>query len=388
MNLKQALIDNDSIRLGLEAKDWKEAVKVAVDPLIESGAILPEYYDAIIESTEEYGPYYILMPGMAMPHARPEAGVQRDAFSLITLQNPVVFSDGKEVSVLLALAATSSKIHTSVAIPQIIALFELEDSIARLQVCQTKEDVLTMIEESKDSPYLEDWIWKVRKRNKEMTKRIPNLQVALDHSDLQGAIKAAVSVGQEVDIIEAGTVCLLQVGSELVEVLRSLFPDKIIVADTKCADAGGTVAKNNAVRGADWMTCICCATIPTMEAALKAIMAERGDRGEIQIELYGDWTFEQAQLWLDAGISQAIYHQSRDALLAGETWGEKDLNKVKKLIDMGFRVSVTGGLDVDTLKLFEGVDVFTFIAGRGITEAADPAGAARAFKDEIRRIWG
>ena len=41
MNLKQALIENDSIRLGLEAKDWKEAVRVAVDPLIESGAILP-----------------------------------------------------------------------------------------------------------------------------------------------------------------------------------------------------------------------------------------------------------------------------------------------------------------------------------------------------------
>lgn len=218
-----------------------------------------------------------------------------------------------------------------------------------------------------------------------MSKHIPNLQVALDHSDLQGAIKAAVSVGHEVDVIEAGTVCLLQVGSELVEVLRSLFPDKIIVADTKCADAGGTVAKNNAVRGADWMTCICCATIPTMKAALKAIQEERG---EIQIELYGDWTYEQAQTWLDAGISQAIYHQSRDALLAGETWGEKDLNKVKKLIEMGFRVSVTGGLNVDTLKLFEGVDVFTFIAGRGITEAENPAAAARAFKDEIKRIWG
>ena len=40
---------------------------------------------------------------------------------------------------------------------------------------------------------------------------------------------------------------------------------------------------------------------------------------------------------------------------------------------MGSEFSVTGGLDVDTLKLFEGVDVFTFIAGRGITEAADPA---------------
>ena len=61
-----------------------------------------------------------------------------------------------------------------------------------------------------------------------MTKRIPNLQVALDHSDLQGAIKAAVSVGHEVDIIEAGTVCLLQVGSELVEVLRSLSQIRLL----------------------------------------------------------------------------------------------------------------------------------------------------------------
>ena len=155
-----------------------------------------------------------------------------------------------------------------------------------------------------------------------MSKQIPNLQVALDHSDLQGAIKAAVSVGHEVDVIEAGTVCLLQVGSELVEVLRSLFPEKVIVADTKCADAGGTVAKNNAVRGADWMTCICSATIPTMKAALKAIQEERGQRGEIQVELYGDWTYEQAQTWLDAGISQAIYHQSRDALWLGKL-GEK-----------------------------------------------------------------
>lgn len=155
MNLKQVLTDNKSIRLGLSAATWQEAVKLAVEPLIESGAVQPQYYDAIVESTEEYGPYYILMPGMAMPHARPEAGVNRDAFSLITLTEPVTFSDGKEVSVLLSLAATSSKIHTSVAIPQIIALFELENSIERIKACKSDEEVLALIEESKDSPYLQ-----------------------------------------------------------------------------------------------------------------------------------------------------------------------------------------------------------------------------------------
>ena len=155
MDLKTAFIENNSIRLGLTAKDWQEAVKLSVDPLIESGAVLPEYYDAIIASTKEHGPYYILTPGMAMPHARPEAGVQRDAFSLITLTEPVTFTDGKEVSVLLTLAATSSAIHASVAIPQIIALFELDNAIDRLRACKTPEDVLALVDESKNSPYLE-----------------------------------------------------------------------------------------------------------------------------------------------------------------------------------------------------------------------------------------
>lgn len=209
----------------------------------------------------------------------------------------------------------------------------------------------------------------------------PNLQIALDHNDLESALADVMNVGNIVDILEVGTILCLQEGQKAIRCIRSMFPDKRVVADTKCADAGGTVAKNVTDAGADWMTVICCATIPTMKAAAKEVK-------ELQVELYGDWTYEQAQQWLDAGISQAIYHQSRDALLAGETWGEKDLNRVKKLIEMGFRVSVTGGLDVDTLKLFEEVEVYTFITGRGITAAKDPKQAAKDFQAEIIRIWG
>jgi len=55
---------------------------------------------------------------------------------------------------------------------------------------------------------------------------------------------------------------------------------------------------------------------------------------------------------------------------------------------MGFKVSVTGGLTVDTLKLFKGVPVFTFIAGRAITGQDDPHAAAKALRDEITKYWG
>ena len=153
----------------------------------------------------------------------------------------------------------------------------------------------------------------------------PLLQIALDNNTLSDAIRSISQVGHEVDIIEAGTILCLAEGMEAVRCLRALYPNKIILADTKCADAGGTVAKNCADAGADWMTVICSATIPTMKAALKEVK-------DLQVELYGDWTFEHAKQWKEAGLSQAVYHQSRDALLAGETWGEKDLNKIRKLV--------------------------------------------------------
>lgn len=209
---------------------------------------------------------------------------------------------------------------------------------------------------------------------------LPNIQVALDHSNTADAVRAAVAVGDTVDIVEAGTVLMCEVGSEVVQILKKLFPDKKVVADTKCADAGTTIARNCANQGADIMTCICAAETATMISAAKEI-------SEVQVELYGDWTFEQAQDWMDNGIDQVVYHQSRDALLAGVTWGEKDLEKVKKLIDMGFKVSVTGGLDIKTIELFEGVDVYTFIFGRAITEAESPAQSAKDIRARIEELW-
>lgn len=207
----------------------------------------------------------------------------------------------------------------------------------------------------------------------------PMLQVALDTEDLPTALNVVRQVGDVVDVIEAGTLLIYEEGLMAVRNLRALCPNKIVLADTKTADAGGHVGKECKDSGADWMTCINAATVPTMKSAQEQI--------EVQVELYKNWTKDLAQEWLDAGIDQVVYHQSRDAKLAGQTWGENDLNEVKELINMGFKVSVTGGMKPEVLKLFKGVDVYTFIAGRAIHGADDPHAAALEFKNEIDRIW-
>ncbi len=61
--------------------------------------------------------------------------------------------------------------------------------------------------------------------------------------------------------------------------------------------------------------------------------------------------------------------------------------EVRKLAEMGFEVSVTGGLYADDLGIFKGIPVKCFIAGRGLYGADDPAQAARDFKDAINKYW-
>jgi 3-keto-L-gulonate-6-phosphate decarboxylase len=50
---------------------------------------------------------------------------------------------------------------------------------------------------------------------------------------------------------------------------------------------------------------------------------------------------------------------------------------------MGFQISVAGGLGLDMIPFFKGVDISVFIIGRAIRETSDPAATAREFRNAI-----
>lgn len=212
----------------------------------------------------------------------------------------------------------------------------------------------------------------------------PKLQIALDNLDFPSAIEAVKDVVQEIDIIEVGTILLCAEGKRAVTYLKTLFPEKIVLADAKIADAGKIITPMMLDAGADWTTIICCAEIPTIKGALDVAKERNKD---IQIELTGYWSFEQAEEWKTIGVSQVVYHRSRDAQAAGVNWGEEDLSKIKQLCDMGFKVTVTGGISVEDIKLFKDLPIFVFIAGRSIRDAENPLEAAKQFKTEFAKYW-
>lgn len=214
---------------------------------------------------------------------------------------------------------------------------------------------------------------------------IPLLQVALDQTDLPSALAAARDLAAHVDVIEAGTILCFAEGVEAVKTLSTLYPEHIIVADLKGADAGKVLAEMVYSRGAAWMTCICSAPPATMETAQKVAATYGGD---VQVELYGAWTDDQVETWKSIGLTQVIYHRGRDAAAAGQSWGKSDLQKIRHLVDQGMEVSVTGGLSAEDLHLFKGIPVKCFIAGRSLYNAGNPGEVAAEFQKEIKKIWG
>ena len=151
----------------------------------------------------------------------------------------------------------------------------------------------------------------------------------------------------------------------------------------KTTDGGAILSKMAFEAGADWITVSAAAHIATITACKK--VADEFGR-EIQIELYGNWTLDDAQRWVNLGIKQAIYHRSRDAELAGVGWGPEDLTKMRQLSDLGLELSITGGIVPEDIHLFEGIKAKAFIAGRALVGEKGKA-TAEALREQIARFW-
>lgn len=213
----------------------------------------------------------------------------------------------------------------------------------------------------------------------------PLLQLALDHTHWHQAQQDVNRLGSHVDIIEAGTILCLAEGLTVIRQLRACCPDKIIVADWKVADAGALLAHQALDAGANWLTVICAASQATVARA-QAVACQHN--GEIQIELFGNWTLTDAKGWRACGVRQAIYHRSRDAEASGQRWGQTDIQRMQSLSELGFELSITGGLTPEDIPLFRDIAVRAFIAGRALTDASDGVAVAEAFHQQIRTHWG
>ncbi len=96
----------DSIKTGVVAKDWEDAIRLAGQLMLDAGACTAEYVDKMVQMVKHFGPYIVVAPSVAIPHAPAQDGALKLAAGVVRLKTAVEFGhpDNDPVSIVIALA--------------------------------------------------------------------------------------------------------------------------------------------------------------------------------------------------------------------------------------------------------------------------------------------
>lgn len=145
------IFDSSMVQTVKHVDSWVEAIKKASEPLLNKEYIEKEYVDAMIETVNNIGPYIVLAPQVAVPHARPERGVNKLGISLLKIEDPVDFNTEHEkdpekfVNLVFVLAAIDGEAHLK-ALVQLSKILDNEDNIKEIIELDNPIDIYEKIE--------------------------------------------------------------------------------------------------------------------------------------------------------------------------------------------------------------------------------------------------
>lgn len=143
--LKEVLNEN-YIDIDVTVANWEDAVRKGGQLLLNENAVEKRYIDAMIATVKEMGPYIVIAPGIAMPHARPEFGAKKIGMSLITLKEPICFGNEKNdpVRIVISLCAVDHSSHLK-ALSELMEILGDEDKIQVILNAKDKQEIIDLI---------------------------------------------------------------------------------------------------------------------------------------------------------------------------------------------------------------------------------------------------
>lgn len=145
------LLTKEMIQFTNEDIEWKEAITQASEPLLEFGKIETSYIDAMIHNVEELGAYIHVGKGIAIPHARPEAGVKSVGMSFLRTTKPVLLLGKEEhaIDIFICIAAVDNKAHLK-ALAHLTKMLGNNEKLQMLKDAKTAEEVIEIIKQGED----------------------------------------------------------------------------------------------------------------------------------------------------------------------------------------------------------------------------------------------
>lgn len=83
------LTNKNIIKIGVSARNWKEAVYLSASPMLENEYITRNYIEKIIDIVEIEGPYMLITKNVMLSHASSRDGVLKNGLGIAVLKEPV-----------------------------------------------------------------------------------------------------------------------------------------------------------------------------------------------------------------------------------------------------------------------------------------------------------
>jgi 3-hexulose-6-phosphate synthase len=204
------------------------------------------------------------------------------------------------------------------------------------------------------------------------------LQVAIDLLTTEDAIALATKVAPYIDIIELGTPLIKSEGLAVITAMKKAFPDKLVFADFKTADAGELEADMAFGAGADLITILGATGDATIIGAVKS--AKKHGKGVVVDTIGVLDRVKRAQEVIALGVEFVELH-------AGLDEQAQPGYSIQVLIDeasrAGVPVSIAGGVKLSNIAAVKASGVVVAVAGAAIYGAADPAAAAKELREAL-----
>ncbi len=139
--LKEILRDNITI-IDKEV-DWVEAIKKGSIPLLNRKYIKESYVEAMINNINKLGSYIVLADKVAMPHSRPEDGVNKTSMALVKLNKVSKLKD-KDVDLYFILASQDSNSHIEL-IEALTELLSDEEKLDLIRNCKDSNEIMSLL---------------------------------------------------------------------------------------------------------------------------------------------------------------------------------------------------------------------------------------------------
>lgn len=139
------LLSRETVRIHDVVTGWEDAVRLAAQPLIRKRVIEERYVEAMLQMVREMGPYMVIAPLVAVPHARPEDGVRELGMSILKLRRAIPFPDEDHpVQLIVVLAATGDEGHLR-ALSQLSRLLGRKEAMRDVLAARSEGELLALL---------------------------------------------------------------------------------------------------------------------------------------------------------------------------------------------------------------------------------------------------